>query len=107
MLEPIQHPAEMGMTLDALALKLAGTTYYPGLFTAAFGSSAITGDRIAAALAQFTRSMVSGGSRYDRAFDAAGVANLASTLSALEIEGEGIFRQLLIIPGRTGGAGEG
>lgn len=81
------------MTLDALALKLAATSYYPALFTAAFGSSAITGDRIAAALAQFTRSMVSGGSRYDRAFDAAGGVNLASTLSALEIEGERIFRR--------------
>jgi cytochrome c peroxidase len=92
-LVPIQHPAEMGMTLDALALKLAATTYYPALFTAAFGSPTITGDRIAAALAQFTRSMVSGGSRYDRAFDAAGVANLAATLSAQEIEGERIFRQ--------------
>ena len=92
-LEPIQHPAEMGMTLDALALKLSATTYYPALFTAAFGSAAITSDRVALALAQFTRSMVSAGSRYDRAFDAAGVANLASTLSAQEIEGERIFRR--------------
>jgi cytochrome c peroxidase len=92
-LEPIQHRDEMGMSLDALALKLSVTSYYPALFTAAFGSPSITSDRIAAALAQFTRAMVSGGSRYDRAFDATGTANLASTLTAPEILGEQVFRR--------------
>jgi cytochrome c peroxidase len=92
-LEPIQNPREMGMSLDALALKLSVTSYYPALFTAAFGTPAITTDRIAGALAQFTRSLVSGGSRYDRAFDAAGVPNFASTLTAQEIQGELIFRR--------------
>jgi cytochrome c peroxidase len=92
-LEPIQNPKEMGMSLDALALKLSVTSYYPSLFTAAFGTPSITGDRIAAALAQFVRSLVSGGSRYDRAFDATGVPNFASTLTAQEIQGEQIFRR--------------
>ena len=92
-LDPIQNPKEMGMSLDALALKLSVTPYYPALFTAAFGTPAITSDRIANALAQFTRSLVSAGSRYDRAFDAAGVPNFASTLTAQEIEGEQIFRR--------------
>ena len=92
-LEPIQNPREMGMSLDALALKLSVTPYYPALFTAAFGSSSITSDRIASALAQFTRSLVSGGSRYDRAFDAQGVPNFASTLTAQEIQGEQLFRR--------------
>jgi cytochrome c peroxidase len=92
-LEPIQHRDEMGMSLDALALKLSVTPYYPALFAAAFGSSSITSERIAAALAQFTRAMVSGGSRYDRAFDATGAANLASTLTSQEILGEQIFRR--------------
>ena len=72
---------EMGVSLDALAIKLSVTPYYASLFNAAFGSPDITRDRIARALAQFTRAMVSGDSRYDRAFDANGVANLASTLS--------------------------
>jgi len=92
-LEPIQNPREMGMSLDALALKLSVTPYYPALFTAAFGSSSITADRIANALAQFTRSLVSGGSRYDRAFDAQGVPNFAATLTAQEIQGEQLFRR--------------
>jgi cytochrome c peroxidase len=92
-LEPIQHRDEMGMSLDSLALKLAVTPYYPALFAAAFGSPSITSDRIAAALAQFARAMVSGGSRYDRAFDAAGNADFAATLTPQEILGEQVFRR--------------
>jgi plastocyanin len=72
---------------------LSVTPFYPALFTAAFGSPSVTSDRIAAALAQFTRAMVSGGSRYDRAFDATGTASLAATLTPQEIEGERVFRQ--------------
>ena len=92
-LDPIQNDHEMGMSLDALAIKLSVTPYYPALFTAAFGSPDITRDRISRALAQFTRAMVSGDSRYDRAFDANGVANFASTLTPQEIDGERVFRQ--------------
>jgi cytochrome c peroxidase len=92
-LDPIQNDREMGMSLDALAIKLSITPYYPALFNAAFGSPDITRDRIARALAQFTRAMVSGDSRYDRAFDANGVANFAATLTPQEIDGERVFRQ--------------
>ena len=92
-LDPIQNDREMGMSLDALAIKLSVTPYYPPLFQAAFGSPDITRDRISRALAQFTRAMVSGDSRYDRAFDANGVANFASTLTPQEIDGERAFRQ--------------
>jgi cytochrome c peroxidase len=92
-LDPIQNDREMGMSLDALALKLSITPYYAALFNAAFGSPDITRDRISRALAQFTRAMVSGDSRYDRAFDANGVANFASTLTPQEIDGERLFRQ--------------
>ena len=91
-LEPIQHRDEMGMSLDSLPLKLGVTPYYPALFTAAFGSPSITTDRIAAALAQFARAMVSAGSRYDRAFDGSGNADLAATLTPQEILGEQVFR---------------
>ena len=83
-LDPIQNPAEMGMTLDALALKLIATSYYQPLFTAAFGSPGITSARVASALAQYTRSLVSTDSRYDRAFSETGVPNFASTLTAEE-----------------------
>ena len=63
------------------------------------GSAAITTDRVAMALAQFVRSMVSAESRYDRAFVAAGVANLASTLSAREIDVQEISDGALLITG--------
>jgi cytochrome c peroxidase len=92
-LEPIQHRDEMGMALDTLAIKLSVTPYYPPLFTAAFGSPTITSARIAAALAQFTRAMVSGASRYDRAFDASGTADFAATLTPQEMLGEQLFRR--------------
>ena len=91
-LRPIQDATEMGMTLDNLVTKLSVTAYYPPLFAAAFGSSVITSDRIARALAQYVRSLVSGGSRYDKAYSANGASNFASTLTAQESQGEALFR---------------
>lgn len=88
---PIQDATEMGMTLDALEVKLAATSYYPALFTAAFGTPVVTRDRVASALAQFVRSMVSAGSRYDQAFAGGGAPNLA-VLTAQEQQGELLFR---------------
>ncbi|MFN3199559.1 MAG: cytochrome-c peroxidase [Bradymonadia bacterium] len=64
-LMPIQDEVEMGMTLDALVERLSATDYYPPLFEAAFGDGTITSDRISRALAQFLRSIVSYGSRFD------------------------------------------
>lgn len=66
-LMPIQDGIEMGMELTALEQKLQQISYYPALFEAAFGSSKITRDRIAKAVAQFMRSMVSFDSKFDRA----------------------------------------
>ncbi|PSW04366.1 cytochrome-c peroxidase [Photobacterium lipolyticum] len=67
-LMPIQDPVEMGMNLLDLEVKLAQTSFYPALFTAAFGDEAIISARISKALAQFIRSMVSYQSKYDVAF---------------------------------------
>ncbi len=64
-LMPIENPLEMGHTLDALVVQLANDPIYPPLFTNAFGDPTITKDRIAKALAQFVRSIVSFRSRYD------------------------------------------
>lgn len=64
-LMPIEHPVEMGMTLDALEEKLATKDYYKVLFRQAFGDSVVNRDRISKALAQFIRAMVSYQSRYD------------------------------------------
>src|SRR5207237_6306955 len=65
-LQPIQNSIEMGMTLPALLPKLSATPYYPDLFQAAFGTPEITSDRIALAIAQFIRSMVSYQSKFDQ-----------------------------------------
>ncbi len=64
-LTPIQDLVEMGMTLPLLEAKLRGLAYYPSLFTKAFGDNTINSSRIAQALAQFVRSIVSFQSRYD------------------------------------------
>lgn len=66
-LMPIQDHTEMGLTLEELESRLANTEYYPLLFEEAFGSPEITSGKVALALAQFVRSMVSYQSRYDMA----------------------------------------
>lgn len=64
-LMPIQDQVEMGMNLDTLVNRLKATTYYPALFTKAFGDNTINSDRVSKALSQFVRSIVSYNSKYD------------------------------------------
>lgn len=64
-LVPIQDLVEMGMTLPELEDKLSELDYYSTLFTNAFGDESVTSDRIALALSQFIRSMVSYESKFD------------------------------------------
>ena len=85
-LQPIQNEIEMGMTLPALVAKLAAEPFYAELFTAAFGDSSITSDRISRALAQFVRSIVSTDSKYDQ-----GVARNFANFTAEEQLGRQIF----------------
>ena len=91
-LRPIQDATEMGMKLDNLVTKLQATSYYPALFTAAFGTPDVTSDRVSRALAQYVRSLVSKDSRYDRAFSGGGPPNFAAVFTAEEVEGERLFR---------------
>jgi cytochrome c peroxidase len=65
-LMPIQNPIEMGMTLPALLPRLAAEPFYTNLFVQAFGTPDVTTNRIALALAQFVRSIVSTNSKYDQ-----------------------------------------
>lgn len=90
-LQPIQDATEMGMTLPNVIAKLSATTYYPALFTAAFGTSDITSDRVSLALSQFVRSLVSVNSKFDRAFGVNGVPNFAATFTAQELAGQDLF----------------
>ena len=62
---PIQDAVEMGLTLDELETKLQDDDYYQILFRNAFGDENVSRERIALALAQFVRSMVSFQSKYD------------------------------------------
>lgn len=65
-LAPINHPAEMGETTANVVRKLQRSAVYPTLFTLAFGDTAITGQRMLKALAQFQLTLVSADSKYDR-----------------------------------------
>ena len=69
---PIQDHIEMGLTLNELETKLSQLDYYEVLFQNAYGSSQVTSNRIALALSQFIRSIVSIDSRFDIGFEAAG-----------------------------------
>jgi len=62
---PVRDPIEMGEDSARLPQKLAALPYYPEVFRRAFGDPAITEPRIAIALAQFLRSLVSYRSRFD------------------------------------------
>jgi cytochrome c peroxidase len=90
---PIQDPIEMGNNLSTLIPQMAQTTYYPGLFQAAFGTPEITPERMSLALAQFIRSMVSYQSKFDQAFAAGtnGNPNFAAVFTASELHGQALF----------------
>ena len=91
-LMPFQDPVEMGLTLDQLETLVRSQSYYPALFEAAFGSPRVDSDRIARALAQFVRSIVSLDSKYDRGrIQVARPQADFPNFSALENEGKRIF----------------
>lgn len=75
-LEPIQHPVEMGLTLEEAVQRLEAQPYYESLFIRAFGDDDITPERIGAAISDFERAIVSVNSKYDRAL-AAGLEPIA------------------------------
>jgi cytochrome c peroxidase len=62
---PIQSKIEMGQDLQRLVAVLAADNQYPELFRKAFGAPDVSPKRIAQALAQFLRSLVSYQSKYD------------------------------------------
>jgi cytochrome c peroxidase len=91
-LMPFQDPVEMGMTLDQLLAAVNAQDYYPELFNNAFGSPELTSTKIAQALAQFVRSIVSYSSKYD---EGRAMANLPGdnfvNFSAEENLGKNLF----------------
>lgn len=84
-LMPIQHPVEMGMTLAELEAAVKSKAYYPSLFQKAFGSTQIDSIKIAKALAQFERSIVTYQSKYDQ------VKQGLATFTPAEAQGEQLY----------------
>ena len=64
-LMPFQDEVEMGLTLEQVVQIVQDQSYTPILFENAFGDAEVTAERVAQALAQFVRSMVSFTSKYD------------------------------------------
>lgn len=101
-LEPFTDPVEMGLGPGELVRRVEARAFYLPLFEAAFGDNAVTDDRIASALAQYVRAIVSTRSRYDE-----GRARSASSLepfgnfSAAENRG----KQLFLTARTDGGSG--
>ena len=92
-LEPLVNPEELGSPIELTLQKLRAASFYPPLFEAAFGTSQVTSERIARALAQFLQSLISYRAKIDiavNAMDFGEPGNLAS-LNATELRGKEIF----------------
>jgi cytochrome c peroxidase len=65
-LSPLTAANEMGESLDTVLQKIKADTAYLRLFKAAFGNANITTQKMLQAIAQFTGSLVSANSNYDK-----------------------------------------
>src|SRR5262245_4998392 len=84
---PVEHPDEMGSTLDAAARRLARDESYRSAFAAAFPQSPEISPRtIAAALAGYERTLISPPTRFDK-----WVAGKADALTQSEVRGFELF----------------
>ncbi|MBI4986995.1 MAG: c-type cytochrome [Rhodocyclales bacterium] len=86
---PPVNPAEMGMpSLDAVARRVADDPSYRAPFARAFGpGTAITIERIAAAIAAYERTLITPDAPYDRF-----VRGDATALSAAQLRGMALFQ---------------
>ncbi len=84
---PMSNPVEMGGSLELAVDKLRRDAGYPRRFAEAFGSPGVDSQRLLHALAQFTGTLVSAGSRYDRYVQG------HEAFSAQERAGLDLFRQ--------------
>lgn len=101
-LMPFQDPVEMGMTLDGLVQRVQDGEYYPALFESAFGDPMIDATRISRALAQFVRSLVSTGSKYD---EGRAMVDSRSAPFPNFSDAENLGKQLFVSPPPQGGLG--
>lgn len=73
-LAPLTNPVEMNETLDRVLARLNADSDYRGRFAAVYGSSPIDSYQFLRALAQFTASLTSANSRYDKVVRGEGTA---------------------------------
>ena len=85
-LAPITAANEMNETIENVLNKIKADTSYSRLFYNAFGSTGINSQRMMKALAQFTGSLVSADSKYDR------VKNGEAVFTAAEESGYQIYK---------------
>jgi cytochrome c peroxidase len=91
---PAENTLEMGLDLAQLPAILSRDRRYPELFRAAFGDPEITLTRVARALAQFVRSIVSYQSRYDTGrAEATSAADDFANFTLPENRGKALFRR--------------
>lgn len=86
-LGPINNPIEMHETSENVVKKLKAHKDYPKRFRSAFGTDNITPELIARAIAQFERTLISNGSK----FDEYPAKQTAIFTDALEFEGFQVF----------------
>lgn len=93
-LVPMQSPVEMGATLDQVVFVIQQDARYKPLFEQAFGDAEATSEKVAKALAQFVRSLVSYQSKYDEGLaKAKSAADDFENFTAAENQGKAIFRE--------------
>ena len=89
---PIQDKLEMGMTLDAVETRLQLDPRYGDMMQRAFGDREVNRERIARALAQFVRSIVSYRTKFDTGLaQATSIDDDFPSYSKLENHGKSIF----------------
>ena len=84
-LKPIEDPIELHLPLSEAVARLQADGAYEKMFKQAFGDKKVTADRIAMAIAQFERTLISNNSRYDKFLRNEG------DLSDLELQGLELF----------------
>ncbi|RMA65823.1 cytochrome-c peroxidase [Ulvibacter antarcticus] len=65
-LEPVTNPIEMHNTWEQATVSLQATSDYPLLFSNAFGTENISKELVVKAISQFTRTLISSNSKFDK-----------------------------------------
>lgn len=84
-LMPIQNPDEMGLELGALIDRLEAHPEYPDDFNQAYGSPGISKKRVAAAIAEFERTLIADATPYDRFIEGDDSAMTESAKRGMEV----------------------